>query len=205
MDFKDLYPSLGDFEYQINTFFPKEDIDFQKELVFKIGFQTWENYLKEFYCLFLNGWDYNKITNEIGASFPQKKEFVGSIHIIFNKHENALVIDEWFLVHEKLKTFEQIIQDRFNNFEKQSLRLFVSLLLDKHKNEPLVAEFVAAFLKDGRNQLATIMEHSLDEGHRMVSAVDSILLPNSNAVIKKYVSPNFYFPEKAYLLRPLHV
>lgn len=204
MDSKQVFPSFGDFSNLVNNSFDKKDLDFQKKIVSEIGYESFEGYLKSLLDRMCNLFDLDALINEIGPDFQKDPKIVGFIPVLINKHINTSVIEEMQNLDEKIKKIPTNIQNHFRIFEEKSTKLFIPLMMEKHKNDPIRTEGATAFVNDFEMQRSTLNSDSVNVGQNIISQLNSATLPNINAVIKKYISPNFYFPAKAYLLKQLH-
>ena len=203
MDISEYFPSLKEFTNQITTLhFDQEDIDFQNKMALKVGYHSWEDYLKYLFYNFCNIYDFDALTTELDLGFNETNKLIGCLPIIFNKHINVQLREEMQPIYDVVKSFPLQDQNRIGNFEDKVGHIFTSLILDKRKNDPIALEFVAAFEIDLKNQFIALKSNPTKG--TPPSHIESMLMPNFNAAIQKYVSPNFYFPTKTFLLKHLY-
>ena len=203
MDLQKYFPTLEDFRNQVTTFhFSSDDLDFQKRMAFKAGYQSWEDYLDFIFYLSTNIYDIEALSNELGHDFIKTNMITGSLPILLNKHLNISLKEEMQPIFAAVANFPIDDQDRIGIFENKLIILFTSLMLNKRKDDPIALELVEAFQKDTKSQFLAINSPLTLENTSSIA--ESILMPNTNSVIQKYTIPNFYFPSQKHLLKKLY-
>lgn len=189
-------------ELATESHFSKEELSFQKKMALKAGYLSWDDYVKFMYNFICNFYDFYAIANEIAIEFYRTDKLMGSLPILINRNTNTTLENELQPIIDKVDSFSHKDKNRINQFERKWTNLFISLIIDKCKSDPKVIEFVQAFQLDFQNQFTAVdSQVSLENA---LSLTESIQMPNANAVIKKHIKPNFYFPLKRHLLKKLH-
>ena len=196
-------PSFHEFaDLATELHFSKEELSFQKEMALKAGFLSWDEYVNFMYKFFCNFFDIDAILNEMAVEFNQTNKLVGALPILFHKHSNSRIENEMQPIIENVDSFPLEDKNRINQFESKWSHLFTMFMLDKSKNDGVALELVNAFHIDFNNQFTAINTTASIENS--LALTESIQMPNTNAVIEKYINPNFYFPQKKHLLKKLH-
>ena len=201
MELSEIMPSIEEFFSLVNEInFDKAELDFQKKMAKKAGFASWEDYLQRLYKMKFFRIDRMNFANELAQNIQQDIALSGSIPLLMNKHRNIEFEKELKPIFEKVRSFPKEMQERIGDFEIKLYKYADHLILEKHKDQPLVMDVTKGFVKDFE-----IQDLHLNSKAEANSNIDAFFLPNLNAAINKHKTFNFYFPKKRYLLRKLHV
>jgi hypothetical protein len=196
-------PSLHEFAILATDInFSKEEISFQKKMAIKIGYLSWDDYVKFMYNFICNIFDIDSIADEMAAEFNQTNKIIGSLPILINNHLNNDLENELQPIIDKVDSFPLEDKNRINQFQNKWVNLFIMLMLDKCKNDVAALELINAFQLDLNNQFTAINSNPSIENS--LALTEAIQMPNTNAVIEKYIKPNYYFPLKRHQLKKLH-
>ena len=205
MNIRENYPSFQDFTDQLSPLhFDKKDVDFQKATALKIGFQSWEDYLRFFYRISYDSIDLAGMYEEFVTGLKQNKTIALSFPLLLNKHLSKAILEEIEAFDVKLDALPVNVKDRFERFGGKLTNIYCLLFMDKLKNCIGDPELINAVFRDIEIQFSALNSVSIKGNPKIISVEDSFLLPNTNAFVKKHINPNHYFPSKKFLLKPLH-
>ncbi|MBA3901038.1 MAG: hypothetical protein H0X62_12670 [Bacteroidetes bacterium] len=193
MNYKNLLPTFSELYSQIDfPHFTQDEIDTQKEIALRLGFPSWEDYLKFHLDIYYRILDIHTVKGDLEKDFPITKKLTGSIPLILNKHKNNSLLQELSLFDKKLSAFTDIAQANYKSFQDKINNLITLLIGQKLSSSEL--ELLAAFSKDVEIQFSSINKNNESNNSKVISIEDSFLLSETNNAIKNLYFPNYYFP-----------
>ena len=203
MEFTNFIPTLQDLKnISSSRAFSKKEIKLQSECAIKVGYSSYDEYIKFQYFVILNTYSLKNVTEEIDQlTSPNLK-------INFSKIA-AKYFDE--SIYEKLKSnfiktekFSEEKRKSISQFETKLRMLFMECLVDKMSKEEGLLNTLKVILIDAKNQLVLSNSETKNEILDLLDYIDGIRLTETNKYLKNISTTNYYFPDKSNLLNKLH-
>ena len=203
MEFTNFIPTLQDLKnISSSSAFSKKEIKLQSECAIKVGYSSYDEYIKFQYFVILNTYSLKNLTKEIDQlNSPNLKINFSKIaakyfdESIFEKLKSNFIKTEKFS-EEKRKSISQ--------FETKLRMLFMECLVDKMSKEEGLLNTLKVILIDAKNQLVLSNSETKNEILDLLDYIDGIRLTETNKYLKNISTTNYYFPDKSNLLNKLH-
>lgn len=205
MDLKGILPTFEQFSGLVNTSnFLKEEIDLQSKSARKVGFKSWTDYLEYLYQYITQYLKLEDIVQELHLLINEKMELSGSIPDFIENVKNQKFEERVNKIHSKAETLPLKTKERILEFESRLFNLTFELLGKRLNTEIGLVETSINVFKDVRGQFAFTDKEIAERLQNFINYLESISFSNTNTFIKKISSKNYYFPDKAHLLKELH-
>ena len=203
MEFTNFIPTLQDLKnISSSRAFSKKEIKLQSECAIKVGYSSYDEYIKFQYFVILNTYSLKNVTEEIG------KLTSPNLKINFSKIA-AKYFDE--SIYEKLKSnfiktekFSEEKRKSISQFETKLRMLFMECFIDNLSANESVLNSLKLVLIDSKKQFVLSDAETKNEIQDLLDYIDGIRLSETNNYIKNISTTNYYFPDKSYLLIQLH-
>jgi hypothetical protein len=202
----DLLPSFTDFRNLIDgSFTDEKENEFQLATIKKLGFKSWDLYLKELYSLYCNFFDIQKFSDEMNSKFNNANEIIFSIPKLVSSNLPSLDQPKIKSFNKKIEVLPSSTRNRFKIILNKKFNLFLHLAIEKGAaGDSSKYEIITAMEEDAKNQYATLNTVQSKNKQGSISMHESVALPKVNAIIKRYATTNFYFKANAHLLKRLY-
>lgn len=198
LTFEDFYDKIA------SPNFDQTEIMFQSKMAIKAGYSSWKEYVKFIYQRNLNILNVKALCLDLRKKMESKIAITDSLIDIQNKYKPKPLSKKTKSIFKKVNTFPPSDQIRIEQFELKLSRLYIILSIDLNKEDPITMGLFEVYFKESEMRyrfLDPLIADSLKEAGVYIK---SLKLPDTNAFINQIISPNFYFPKKAHLLKLIH-
>ena len=203
MEFTNYIPSLQDFIHlSISDAFSKKEITLQSQCAIKVGYTSYDEYIKFQYFIILNTYSLKDVTEEVEQlSIPNLKIKFSKIAA---KHVDESIEDELKPIFDNTLQFSEEVRNSISQFETKLRMLLMECFIDNLSANESVLNSLKLVLIDAKKQFVLSDAETKNEIQDLLDYIDGIWLSETNNYIKNISTTNYYFPDKSYLLIQLH-
>lgn len=203
MEFTNYIPSLQDFIHLSTTdAFSKKEISLQSQCAIKVGYSSYDEYLRFQYFIILNTYSLKGITEEVEQlSSPNLKIKFSRIAA---KHFDESIEDELKPIFDNTLQFSDEVRNSILKFETKLRMLFMECFIDNMSDDKPLLNTLKLILIDAKKQFVLSDAETKNEIQDLLDYIDGIVLTETNNYLKNISTTNYYFPDKSYLLNQLH-
>ena len=203
MEFTNYIPSLQDFIHlSISDAFSKKEITLQSQCAIKVGYTSYDEYIKFQYFIILNTYSLKDVTEEVEQlSIPNLKIKFSKIAA---KHVDESIEDELKPIFDNTLQFSEEVRNSISQFETKLRMLLMECFIDNLSANESVLNSLKLVLIDAKKQFVLSDAETKNEIQDLLDYIDGIRLSETNNYIKNISTTNYYFPDKSYLLIQLH-
>ena len=203
MEFTNYIPSLDDFiNLSTSDAFSKEEITLQSQCAMKVGYSSYDKYIRFQYFIILNTYSLKNVTEEL------EQLTIPNINVKFSKiaakHVDESIEDELKPIFNNTLQFSDEIRNSILKFETKLRMLFMECFIDNLSDDKAVLNTLKLFLIDAKKQFILSDAETKNEIQDLIDYIDGIRLNETNSYLKNISTTNYYFPDKSYLLNQLH-
>jgi len=205
MEFSKFIPTLSDLKSLVNeSNFSKEDIELQSKIASKVGYDDFDHYLEFQFFIYLNKYHINELFEEISKDYETQNKIKGNLESKVAKYKEHSLEEELNPIFERVQKLPAHIQTRLGNFEDKLQTLYFKSFLDKIAEDDSATNTIKSFLNDLANQYSLTQPEAKQFAINAISYLDGISLHDTNKLMQKATSDNYYFPKQISILQQLH-
>jgi len=203
MEFTNYIPSLQDFiNLSTTDAFSKKEISLQSQCAIKVGYSSYDEYIKFQYFIILNTYRLKDVTEEVEQlSIPNLKIKFSKIAA---KHVDESITEELKPIFDNTLHFSEEIRNSISQFETKLRMLFMECFIDNMSDDKPLLNTLKLILIDAKKQFVLSDAETKNEIQDLLDYIVGIQLTETNNYLKTISTTNYYFPDKSCLLIQLH-
>ncbi len=203
MRFTNYIPSLQDFINLSNSdAFSKKEISFQSQCAIKVGYVSYDEYIKFQYFIILNTYSLKDVTGAVEKlSSPNLKIKFSKIAA---KHVDESIDYELKPIFDNTLKFSEETINNILKFETKLRMLFMECFINNMSDDKPLLNTLKLILIDAKKQFVLSDAETKNEIQDLIDYIDGIKLTETNNYLKNISTTNYYFPDKSYLLSQIH-